>query len=58
MYCTYTKSFCRKHGKYLDLEKMAWEKHMANVNKGSIRAKNEIEDESGTSISFELFESE
>ena len=58
MYCTYTKSFCKKHGKYLDLEKMAWEKHMANVKKDLIQTRNRIEDETGSSISFELVESE
>ena len=50
MYCTYTKSFCKKHGKYLDLEKIAWDKHMANINKDLIQTRNRIEDETGSSI--------
>ena len=58
MYCTYTKSYCTKLGLSLDTEQIAWNSIKTSTNKGLIRAKNEIEDESGSSISFELFESE
>ena len=58
MYCTYTQSYCTKLGLSLDTEQIAWNSIKTSTNKGLIRAKNEIEDESGSSISFELFESE
>ena len=58
MYCTYTQSYCTKLGLSLDTEQIAWNSIKASTNKGLIHAKNEIEDESGSSISFELFESE
>ena len=58
MYCTYTKSYCTKLGLSLDTEQIAWNSIKASTNKGLIRAKNEIEDKSGSCISFELFESE
>ena len=58
MYCTYTQSYCTKLGLSLDTEQIAWNSIKTSTNKGLIRAKNEIKDESGSSISFELFESE
>ena len=59
MYCTYTQSYCTKLGFSLDdTVQSAWHLVEAKENKDSIRAKNKIEDESGSSISFELVESE
>ena len=59
MYCTYTQSYCTKLGFSLDdTVQSAWHLAEAKENKASIRAKNKVEDESGSSISFELVESE